>query len=1489
MKKIYLLMTAALTVGAMVSCSDDLGLESQKVTKGGLTATIDSPVDRMATRLGVQQDGGVQGGNKTVVFGNNEQLRVFTLNQLQQDLYQINPGQGGNSTADFHQVVNNDLSGQLYAVTEASSVYGISAFQEGTEEAKPLLTLTLPGHYTSEADNAGLKNFPIPFWGPATVNGGNEFSTEKTLSAKLTGLTAILRVSANYLPKGTKAIVLTTHGRRDLMQDAMGNNKEGFQIVTPEDKAEIGGFNDLNSWWEDNVPYTLGGKSEPISGTLNTILDKDDMDNTYLRVDEGGNNDAPGMHWGNADETIPAASRLVTSDTLRVNLPFTVGSANQPANQVFYIPIVVGQYENLRVLAVTSDSKYTYRWIGYELHNFIDQKFERNKPYYLDMNLVELGDASISKLNWAIDYYNKVAGRTTVIEVDSLYKAADNGVTTYTFNQIEIAGAGNVVLNLKAIGKNDNYATSRDLALKFVNKDGSAKTSSVAPIHTVEINVPKAWDADGNGQVDPEADYMKVLLGNADVILGNTDKGNGETAICEVLASNTQYVSGHNFNRETLDIYDDKDAALEVVNGFKEIDFLEGNSGDIFVYNAADNEEELEISDILDIQTKIDINIRLTDAMVKKIKFVDGAVDIRYIYTTGSSAIGALVNKFGLEYKDPNLDEFTTVNLADQISADAVNADQVDAGVTMVTENTHNGAPNKVLIQAYWTGKALSYTAIQKGYDVSHIYTAAQLASVGAGWEPVVKFNPYTEQEVTFGQDVAPYTAKYVIPKDVIDFIWLGDDYTDSKGRSWRWIGSEVTVNGFWLHGENTRLVNMWLLTDLVGDKYWSDDPHICCTSCIGLPYTEVPAIEITENLGLIRSIINEDEATVRWINLNDVMYCNHNARIDNVGAVTGYIESPVVKLEYNYVGEIKEDANTENLGGLVGKIVAETSLDMNHNEVAGHSNTSGDIQSKQNYVGGHVGYIYTGTALYNDNRTDVENIYGEKNFVGGQVGYFESPGDVTADGNITVITENIIAEGSYAAGHIGQLLVGAETRAEGQEDPASLEANGNTTWVKQSIVAGGNYAGGHMGELLAQGDVVQNNNNIKVDDKINTGGKYVAGLNGHSEGQATYTANNNVVTVGYIQADGVSANASYAGGLYGHLWANNQIELLNDKVTAKAITGISGFVGGFAGRIWEQVDDVLVNDAEVTVSEKIQGTRYISGMFGDSECYTQNQNFYVHDADVTVELIYGSHANVGGIHGRVCTGIFYIGYNDPTGAYERDYLVRVNVGKMAGGYAVGGLVGENQSTSHRSPLYVKDGPSTTFNGINRKFYTQVIVNVGDWAITKTASFFDSDSQRNYLGTFGNILGLMHGDLFVDEHWDLAPQAGQLTKATRFTDAGKTMQTYLIVYDNLTSAKKIELLFPMHNDQFHNVVWDNNGEPMPLEQYYWGDGNGYLGWNATQQYYIDDVIQRGEQLDMGPFRWGHNCFLKYVDDASADAGYDAQSYQGAITKLQFYN
>jgi hypothetical protein len=224
---------------------------------------------------------------------------------------------------------------------------------------------------------------------------------------------------------------------------------------------------------------------------------------------------------------------------------------------------------------------------------------------------------------------------------------------------------------------------------------------------------------------------------------------------------------------------------------------------------------------------------------------------------------------------------------------------------------------------------------------------------------------------------------------------------------------------------------------------------------------------------------------------------------------------------------------------------------------------------------------------------------------------------------------------------------------------------------------------------------------------------------------------------------------------------------------------------------------------------------------------------------------------------------------------------VKVEVDKMSGALAVGGIMGQNSSTSNQSPLFIRDGKSTTWNNSKREFYwTQVIVNVKDWENPQTIDYYgnNNDMKLHYLGTFGNILGMMHSDLNIDEQWNVAAQPSmvQYGGGDHFNNA----QTYLIVYDNLTSQKKADLLFREHPDQSHNL-----GE-LDGRQYYWGDGNGYLGWNATQQYYIDGVLQHGEQLDIIGGQYGYNLFLKDEPDDDAFAGYEAMGYYGAYTKLQ---
>lgn len=601
MKKNLKLMTAAMSLVALASCTDDLnvnGSQNGVYGKDDFVATLQ--LDEAYTRFAMQEESDkVKGGSKKVVWSDQDQIRVFTLDKLSQDLYEIKSG-AGEATAVFQRIADSGLTGEKYAITEATSIYGISATRvDGVD--LPLLTVTLPGEYTVGDDGQGNKLFPVPYWGKVTSMSGTDANTN--ISASFTGLAAFLRVGLDELPDGTRAIVLTTHG------DRTGNHPtEGFQIspdfpragTVKKDVQEEGG----TGYWADHnaFPVTTGGKSEAISGTLNAVLDPSkERNDVFLSVDD----------------------RLVKSDTLRVNLVDDAGNyIYDPAteNQVFYIPIVVGTYENLHVLAVTGDSKYSYTWVGTELKNFKNETFVNNKAYYLDMNLHNFATADLGTLNQYIKQKNATAGVTTVINVDEFVD--NDGVANPGFSdtQLNLTGAGNLIINFKTM--------STTSALNIAEGETSI-TASETP--TVEYNFDPTFTQD----VTINSKLRKAIIGTVGGVNSNTFN-------ITVTGPANKYVMG-------LDIYDNienykymvmKESALTIKNGFKKVTVSAETAGDIYVFS---DDEETEVLE-LDVLSTSNNDIRISSALVKAMKIKDVADGVRKIWTDGSAAMQTIEN-----------------------------------------------------------------------------------------------------------------------------------------------------------------------------------------------------------------------------------------------------------------------------------------------------------------------------------------------------------------------------------------------------------------------------------------------------------------------------------------------------------------------------------------------------------------------------------------------------------------------------------------------------------------------------------------------------------------------------------------------------------------------------------------------------------------------------------------------------------------------------
>ena len=247
------------------------------------------------------------------------------------------------------------------------------------------------------------------------------------------------------------------------------------------------------------------------------------------------------------------------------------------------------------------------------------------------------------------------------------------------------------------------------------------------------------------------------------------------------------------------------------------------------------------------------------------------------------------------------------------------------------------------------------------------IYTAAQLQGMG------------------MSEKIYAYT---ISPK--VESIWLG-------GIDWPWIGAQIEDLGYdgntwysagrsgfsreefeqsylstWsyragtgekieeafsLDGRNVELKNMIL------DIY---DPNILLPGCCGT----TQKVRLTENLGLIRSILTEKTVDIYNIQLDDVLLDTHGFAIDNVGSLVGIIDA-----EDNVTIGGKKGGHTvssftdirivskgNNIGGVVGELECAAEVVIKDVKVESIENNNtyihgGHIQGKNN-VGGLVGRL---------------------------------------------------------------------------------------------------------------------------------------------------------------------------------------------------------------------------------------------------------------------------------------------------------------------------------------------------------------------------------------------------------------------------------------------------------------------------------------------------------------------------------------------------
>ena len=1087
-KSIFKLMSAAVALAALTSCSDDLGLGSgAKINSNAdLVATLTTDdADRAYTRMGMlERKGDNPWASKSAagwnwVFTEGDVVRVFTMESMRYQKYDLIAGENtaeGEFAIEANQPELPDYA-QKYAITDAQFAYGVSPMEDGT----PRVTYTIPYKYKAQTfatdeEGVDVQKLPAPFWGQAVTEDKDGTNGGKILKTNLWALTAFLRINTETLPEGTKYIVLTTHG--SVMKGDTGNEYDGFQLLTPDPddltKVKTGNgsntFADNLNFWDTNAQKITDGNSEPISGTFNALLtDK----NSALGVDKGINEE------GEEDEK--GLSRLVTRDEIVID----VTTLNNTG--VFWIPIIPQHYNNLHVLAVTQKSKYTYKYVGTELKVYNDWTPKVAKRYHLDLNLVNLGEVCAHDLNKAIKEVNKAnkfkLTAQNIINVDNLKDCDDftNNVcdhldlADYPNDQILVQGEGDLVLNIAKISATAAVkGNNKSPVLKgvnvvdntlFVSDMNYANTTSytyadyaaagAVSTNSVKINVPVDFASD----TDPHAILADLPKTNV-IFAANENYLPAEQTAAKALridvhGAATEFVNGKEV-REVVDgkaVLKESDvAAITVESGFGSLNVLADTKGDVYVNGAADA-QKLELAKGLFVYTNAGLNVRLDNALVKNVGFLASSNNHEnYLITIGSTA----VQKVGVA---------KTLGEAD-VETDAI--------------------PNDVSVLAYWTGYALDAEAENiKDYDNGTIYTAAQLASMG--------------EQIGDGNDNSTQ-AEYKI-NNLLEYIWLG-------GETYGWVGPKVTIDDFKFDGNNVALLNMYMPAnekDAVGAglarTIYVYDPHICCTTCGWARPTDgterangEDAVPM-EEFGLIRSIKNAgDGDEIKNVKLNDVYA---NGAIGNVGSLIGTFEATTahdLTLENNYVGEVRIDVDGDNVGGLIGNVKDAKKLKIDYNTVGNSQYETGEIKGG-NYVGGVIGHA----EIAEDDEADLEII------------------DTTVD-----LAKNIEADEADAAGLVGYVKA------------ASVTLTNDQVAAKNIIATEGNNAAGFVAELIGKKAIVRAAK-VDVEENIEAGDQFAAGLVAYDGAETSL-----IVRSSDIKANTIKSENGYVGGEVAYIPAGN-------------------------------------------------------------------------------------------------------------------------------------------------------------------------------------------------------------------------------------------------------------------------------------------------------------------------------------------------------------
>lgn len=830
------------------------------------------------------------------------------------------------------------------------------------------------------------------------------------------------------------------------------------------------------------------------------------------------------LYKENGPAKLQRSELLTSKDLFRIN--FEPSEAD--VDKTLFIPVIAQKYQKLYVIAVKEYNKGSYDIADGEILKVWDnEEFTVNKvkPLYLGAEVEYAGTDPEELSNWiaaAADCQHTVRVRVT--------------------NDL---AAGNLFID-NALSNNNvqiTFDVQQTNDLTIVEAPGEVMSKMAKQVNWGTPVNPAALTDNGDKARTVSVDYVEGATGDINFYLPTSyvaiSAEDAVDGLVQILAAKSKDMAQPLSPARDVDVRISnnkaKDAPIvihsaeQTITTFAQVFVMpQSKSSAIYVYNP-----ETQITE-LGIGTRNPGALRLTDALVGTIAYEDaigGSVitvsTAANIYTDGSAAIKDLV-----------------------------------------------GGGNNVKLQADWTGRGLTRDAVIAGYDQAQIYTAAQLQGVG----------------LAAGSTLATAVYEYKIADKVTD-MWLG-------GETYPWIGASMQQLDFWdlspnaynlanpapvalgsdivIDGNFKGLYNMELTID---DPYF-DDPHSCCTSC------SAEDVKLTENLGLIRSIITTGKVTVKNFRLNDAEIIAENHVIPNVGSLTGFVYAGNnILLDDNETSNVR----VSNIGGFAGgqfgyvwntagnivlqgsvnkKVNAETKVEDRFVKTVG-SNAGGFI-GKAASDQGYFRAITNTVDLQEVSATNGSNVGG----IAGAVEYGATANRISGTTNVTI-----------------KKMFATELAKEATNKTRLNENSGNNVGgVVGFIKNNDNIAATAANTITIYGTLTAKVTEMTAENQ------FVGGLIGSAdmvEADANDDANNKaslrIATVAEskikVNVTKMTAENGFAGGLVAKM-ISGDVKILLDAANDKAETvdveiGALNTAFAGAGVIGENTDDVLIKGAE--------------------------------------------------------------------------------------------------------------------------------------------------------------------------------------------------------------------------------------------------------------------------------------------------------------------